>query len=147
MDNLGESNGGRTKVALQSAPRSLSRLTRRWDLLAVVLLMLGALPTLWLSPRTLMVSPIEINLIDDSWILDTAFKASRGLWLGRDVAFTYGPLFQWLWSAPSRWMGISMGAIYDSCVTLPLWCTYLFGYLTLVLLLPEQPAWKRFVLL
>jgi hypothetical protein len=28
-----------------------------------------------------------------------------------------------------------------------LWCTYLFGYLTLALLLPEQPAWKRFVLL
>jgi len=116
-------------------------------LLAVALLMLGALPTLWLSPRTVNVSPTEINLIDDSWILDTSFKASRGLWLGRDVAFTYGPLFQWLWSAPSRWMGISMGAIYDSCVTLPLWCTYLFGYLTLTLLLPEQPAWKRFVLL
>src|SRR5271167_665367 len=112
-------------------------LRRHWDLLAVVLLMLGALPTLWLSPRTVIVSPTEINLIDDSWILDTAFKASRGLWLGRDVAFTYGPLFQWLWSAPSRWMGVSMGAIYDSCVTLPLWCTYLFGYLTLVLLLPE----------
>jgi len=122
-------------------------LRRHWDLLAVALLMLGALPTLWLSPRTVNVSPTEINLIDDSWILDTSFKASRGLWLGRDVAFTYGPLFQWLWSAPSRWMGISMGAIYDSCVTLPLWCTYLFGYLTLTLLLPEQPAWKRFVLL
>ena len=147
MDKLGESNSGRSWPAQQSAPRGLSRLRRHWDLLAVVLLMLGAFPTLWLSPRTVIVSPTEINLIDDSWILDTAFKASRGLWLGRDVAFTYGPLFQWLWSAPSRWMGISMGAIYDSCVTLPLWCTYLFGYLTLVLLLPEQPAWKRFVLL
>ena len=40
-----------------------------------------------------------------------------------------------------------MGAIYASCVTLPLWCTFFFGYLTLALLLPEQPAWKRFVLL
>jgi hypothetical protein len=146
MDNLGESNGGRTLLAQKSAS-PLFRLRRHWDLLAVILLMLGALPTFWLSPRTLNASPTEINLIDDSWILDTAFKASRGLWLGRDVAFTYGPLFQWLWSAPSRLMGISMGAIYDSCVTLPLWCTYLFGYLTLVLLLPEQPAWKRFVLL
>ena len=44
-----------------------------------------------------------INLIDDSWLLDTSFKASRGLWFGRDVAFTYGPLFQWLSSAPARW--------------------------------------------
>ena len=147
MDNLGEPNGRRIPPAQPSVARGLSRLRRHWDLLAVALLMLGALPTLWLSPRTVNVSPTEINLIDDSWILDTSFKASRGLWLGRDVAFTYGPLFQWLWSAPSRWMGISMGAIYDSCVTLPLWCTYLFGYLTLTLLLPEQPAWKRFVLL
>ena len=147
MDNLGEPNGRRIPPAQPSVARGPSRLRRHWDLLAVALLMLGALPTLWLSPRTVNVSPTEINLIDDSWILDTSFKASRGLWLGRDVAFTYGPLFQWLWSAPSRWMGISMGAIYDSCVTLPLWCTYLFGYLTLTLLLPEQPAWKRFVLL
>ena len=109
--------------------------------------MLAAVPTMWVSPRTPTPSSTAINLIDDSWILDTCFKASRGVWFGRDVTFTYGPLYQWLSSAPSRLTGISMGAIYDSCVALPLWCTFFFGYLTLALLLPEQPAWKRFVLL
>src|SRR5271166_1492770 len=147
MDNLGEPNGRRIPPAQPSVARGLSRLRRHWDLLAVALLMLGALPTLWLSPRTVNVSPTEINLIDDSWILDTSFKASRGLWFGRDVAFTYGPLFQWLSSAPARSMGLSMGAIYPTYFTVTLWCTFLFGYLTIRLLLPEQPAWKRCLLL
>ena len=123
------------------------RLRRHWDLLAVLLLVLASMPTGWFSPQTLVVSGTGINLIDESWILDTSFKASRGIWFGRDVVFTYGPLFQWLSSAPARWMGLSMGAIYATCSTLTLWCTFLLGYLTLRLLLPEQPAWKRFLLL
>jgi hypothetical protein len=133
------------------APRPAARTWRsclqsRWDLLAVVLLVLASLPVQWLVPGTLYVSPAGINLIDDSWHLDTSFKASRGVWFGRDVVFTYGPLFQWLASAPVRWRNISMGAIYGTCTLLPLWCTFLAGYMTVVLLLPEQPAWKRFVL-
>ncbi len=145
LDELASAEGLRAQAL--ASPHSPSWLRRHWDVLAVVLLMSAAVPTLWLSPRTVMLNGTGLNLIDDSWILDTSFKASRGLWLGRDVAFTYGPLFQWLSSAPARWMGISMGTIYASCVTLPLWCTFLFGYLTLTLLIPEQPAWKRFVLL
>jgi hypothetical protein len=134
-----------------SAPRPaakpwLARLRKRWDLLAVVLLVVASLPLQWLLPGTLFLSPASINLIDDSWHLDTSFKASRGLWFGRDVVFTYGPLFQWLASAPVRWGSFSMGAIYGTCTLLPLWCTFVSGYLTVVLLLPEQPAWKRFVL-
>jgi hypothetical protein len=123
----------------------LSRLQSRWDVLAVVLLVLASLPVQWLLPGTLFLSPAGINLIDDSWHLDTSFKASRGVWFGRDVVFTYGPIFQWLASAPVRWSSFSMGAIYGTCTLLPLWCTFLAGYITVVLLLPEQPAWKRFV--
>ncbi len=40
-----------------------------------------------------------------------------------------------------------MGAIYATRGTLLLWWTLLCGYLALLLLLPEQPAWKRFLLL
>jgi len=123
-----------------------SWLRRRWDLIAVVLLLLASFPVQWLLPGSLYVSPAGINLIDDSWHLDTSFKASRGLWFGRDVVFTYGPLFQWLASAPVRWKSLSMGAIYATCTLLPMWCTFLAGYLTVLLLLPEQPAWERFVL-
>ncbi len=138
---------GQSSPASESAPnRPLSWMARHWDLLALLLLVLASFPVECLSPRMLFLSPGP-NLVDDSWLLDTSFKASRDLWFGRDVVFTYGPLFQWLSSAPARWMGLSMGSIFATRTNLPLWCTFLFGYLTLNLLLPEQPAWKRFVLL
>jgi hypothetical protein len=138
----------------QSGPASQSFLqqlrpwlVKHWDLLALLLLVLASFPVEWLSPRMLVVVDPTIEIVGDSWHLDTSFKAARGLWFGRDVAFTYGPVFQWLSSAPARQMGVSMGATYATFTTLPLWCTFLFGSLTLTLLLPEQPAWKRFVLL
>src|SRR5271166_7114137 len=122
------------------------RLRRHWDFLAVLLLMAASLPVTWLSPHTLIVVP-RAGTFDDHWVLDTPFKTARGLWFGRDVAFPYGPLFQLLTSLPSRAMGLSMAAILTSYRTPLLWCTFLFGYLTLRLLLPEQPPWKRFLLL
>ncbi len=133
-------------VALPTSPRPASRLRRHWDFLAVLLLMAASLPVTWLSPRALIIVA-RPGTFDDHWVLDTPFKLSRGLWFGRDVAFPYGPVFQWLMSAPSRAMGLSMAAIYTTYRTPLLWCTFLFGYLTLRLLLPEQPPWKRFLLL
>src|ERR1017187_1361702 len=136
-----------TRHAQQSrAQQPAGRLRRYWDILAVLLLILASLPPTFLSPRSLLLIRYP-NLVDGSWILDTSFKASRGVWFGRDVAFTYGPLFQWLSSAPSRWMGLSMGSVNATHYMLPLWCTFVLGYLTLRLLIPEQPAWKRFLLL
>jgi hypothetical protein len=126
--------------------RPAGRFQRNWDLLAVLLLVLASMPATFLSSRTLHIS-WQPGLFDASWLLDTVFKASRGLWSGRDVAFNWGPLFQWLSSAPSRWMGLSMGVIYDTYNTLPLWCGFCLIYLAVRLLLPEQSAWKRFLLL
>jgi hypothetical protein len=85
--------------------------------------------------------------LDDDWRLDAAFKASRGIWIGRDVVFTHGPLLQWLSSLPARSVGVSTGAIYATWNTVPTWCTIVFVWLTLWLLIPEQPPWKRFLLL
>ena len=129
-----------------ASQRPFARLRRHWDVLAVPLLMLASLPVTWLSPRALIILA-HPGSFDDHWVLDTPFKTSRGVWFGRDVAFPYGPVFQWLTSAPSRAMGLSMAAIYTSYRTPLLWCSFLFGYLTLRLLLPEQPPWKRFLLL
>jgi hypothetical protein len=42
-----------------------------------------------------------------------------GVWFGRDVLFTYGPLYQWLASTPSRWIGISTGTILATSDMLP----------------------------
>ena len=129
-----------------SAPQPTGRFRRHWDILAVLLLILASLPPPFLSRRVLLLIRYP-NLVDGSWLLDTSFKASRGVWFGRDVAFTYGPLFQWLSSAPSRFLGVSMGSVNATHYTLPLWCTFVLGYLTLRLLIPEQAAWKRFLLL
>lgn len=146
MEELDKLTVQQKSPARQSLSQQLRPwLARHWDLLAVVLLVLASFPVEWLSPRMLVLVGPSNDIAD--WLLDTSFKASRGLWFGRDLTFTYGPLFQWLSSAPARWMGLSMGAIYVTCTTLPLWCTFLFGYLTLNLLLPEQAPWKRFLLL
>ena len=128
------------------AAKPASLLRRHWDFLAVLLLMVASLPVTWLSPHALIILP-RAGMFDDHWVFDTPFKTARGVWFGRDVAFPYGPLFQWLFSLPSRAMGLSMAAIYTTFRTPLLWCTFLFGYLTLRLLLPEQPPWKRFLLL
>jgi hypothetical protein len=126
--------------------RQDSWLIKHCDLLALLLLVLASMPASWPSPRTLVVVS-DTGLTDDNWHLDEVFKLSRGIWVGRDVAFTHGPIFQWLSSLPSRSMGLSMGAIYATWVTVPAWCAFVFVYLALRLLLPEQPAWKRALLL
>jgi len=136
----------RQAATLPASQRPISWLRRHWDFLAVLLLMVASLPVTWLSPRALIIVG-HPGTFDDHWVLDTPFKTVRGVWFGRDVAFPYGPIFQWLFSLPSRAMGVSMAAIYTTFRTPLLWCTFVFGYLTLRLLLPEQPPWKRFLLL
>src|SRR5271167_262968 len=147
MKKLDEFVSGQSSPAPQSvSPWWLSRLARHWDLLAVLMLILASMPVVWLSPRALVVVR-DTSLIDDNWHLDEVFKLSHGIWIGRDVAFTHGPIFQWLSSVPARSMGVSMGAIYATWFTVPVWCAFAFVYLTLRLLLSEQPAWKRALLL
>jgi hypothetical protein len=117
-----------------------------WDVLTAILLILASVPPALFAKRAVIVvgSP---NLLDDSWVLDTAFKVSRGVWLGRDVTFTYGPLFQEIESAPSRWLGVSMGTVYATAYCLLLWAAIACCFFSLRLLLPEQPRWKRGMLL
>jgi hypothetical protein len=121
-------------------------LKKYWDFLAVVLLGLASFPTVWLRQRAVFLVP-NFGLIDDHWHLDSTFKALRGICIGRDVAFTHGPIFQWLSSIPARSMPLSLGALYATWNTVPLWCAIVFAYLALRLLLPEQPPWKPFALL
>jgi len=147
MANAGTLANQQKPAVFHAEPkRSLARLAGYWDFLAVLLLMVVSLPLAWLAPQALVVIR-HPGTFDDHWVLDTAFKASRGIWYLRDAVFLYGPLGHWLLAAPSRLAGLSMGSIYTSYGTLVLWCSFLFAYLTLRLLLPEQPAWKRFLLL
>ena len=135
-----------TMSRAKAASRPPSLWQRHWDLLALIVLVLASMPAAILSPHTLVIIS-RPGIVDDNWHLDLGMKASLGLWVGRDVAFTHGPLFQWLSTLPARAMGLSMGALHATWDTLPLWCTILFLYFALRMLLPEQPAWKRALLL
>ena len=132
----------RAEQARTRLPRPLPNgpafLARYWDFLGVLLLVLASFPTVWLAPRTVTFVP-NYGLMDDNWHLDASFKALRGIWVGRDVAFTHGPLFQFLSSIPARSMPLSVGGLYATWNTVPIWCAFLFAYLALRLLLPEQP--------
>jgi len=146
MENLDALvSSGSSPAPMAVSKRPTARLARYWDFLAVLLLVGASIPLAWVSPRTLVVVQYP-GTFDDHWVIDAVFKASRGTWFGWDVAFLYGPLGHWLFSAP-RWAGLSLGSIYTSYNTLLLWCSFLFGYATLRLLIPEQPAWKHFLLL
>ena len=120
-------------------------MARSWDFLAVVLLMVASLPLAWVAPHSLI--PItHPGAFDDHWVLDAVYKVTHGIYFGRDVAFLYGPLAHWLMAAPPRMAGFSLAHIYTSYRTLLLWCALLFTFFAVRLTLPEQPAWKRFVL-
>ena len=139
------SHQGPPAAAATSTTGIFRRLANDWDILSVFLLIAATVPPILFSPRSLYVV-WHPGMFDDSWVLDTSFKAARGIWFGHEVAFNWGPLFQWLSSAPSRWTGVSMGTIYETFNTLPMWCGFLLTYLAVRLLLPEQKAWKRFLL-
>ncbi len=134
------------KRSTLSRAASLAVQSSEW--LVLLPLVAASVPPVLIRHRSLT-RVSTLNLLDGSWLLDTSYKAAGGIWLGRDVAFTYGPLFQWLSSAPARWIGISMGAIYATWYTLPLLLIIVATFLTARLLLPEAAAWKRalFVLL
>jgi hypothetical protein len=139
------SHHGPLAAATTNSTGIFRRLAKDWDILSVFLLMAVTVPPILFSPRSLYVV-WRPGLFDDSWVLDTSFKAARSIWFGHEIAFNWGPLFQWLSSALARWTGVSMGTIYETFNTLPLWCGFLLTYLGVRLLLPEQAAWKRFLL-
>src|SRR5215469_12351738 len=132
--------------AAVDSQRTRSFWRRNWDFAGVVLLIIASFPTTWLTRRTVTIVP-NLGLIDDNWHLDYTFKALRHIWIGRDVAFTHGPIFQWLSSIPARTLPLHFGGLYATWNTVPVWCAFVFAYCALRLLLPEQPPWKRFVLL
>jgi hypothetical protein len=122
------------------------RLRKNWDVFGVFLLVLSAIPAALVLPKTLVLVA-RPGYMDDDWHLDEVFKASHGIWIGRDVAFTHGPLFQLLSGLPAYATGVSVGTIYATWNTVPMWCAIGIVYLCLRLLLPEQPPWRRCLLL
>jgi hypothetical protein len=90
----------------------------------------------------------RLNMLDDSWALDIAYRFSRGSWLGKDVVFTYGPLYEFMVGLPARLLHQpEVGSLYRTWETIPICLSIALVYGTGILLLDSEPAWKRCVFL
>ncbi len=120
----------------------LTFLARRLDWIVTCVLLVVSTPigTIWTGAPFVLQHP---NFADDSWVIDLCFKAISGVWLGRDVIFTYGPLYQGLISLPVRLLGFSLGAALFLAEVVLLWSTVVLIFLLSKLLLAGEPAWKR----
>src|SRR5437016_2434876 len=114
--------------------RFLQWIYSRIDLIATILLMLGA-DDFWFMFSGRPVGLPGLSFLDHSWMLDLGFKARQGIWLGKDVAFSYGPLSQWLRSFPSAITGFSLGSSFKTSDLLPHWSIFLLTWGTSHLLL------------
>jgi hypothetical protein len=122
--------------------RRLALPARSLDVWLLLLLLAAATPAIVFRHQSLFLAP-RLDLLDHSWLLDTSYKAATGVWFGRDVAFTYGPFFQWLSSAPSRWLGLSTGTVFATWFTLPLFLAIVATFLSGRLLFPPEQCWRR----
>jgi len=151
-DNIATSSSGYLEdpAVRLAKPREMRqpRAIGRSEWLVLAFLVLASIPPELIRPTSLKVVPpfSRISMIDASWLLDTSYKAAGDIWFGRDVAFTYGPLFQWLSSAPASGIGISTGAIFATWYTLPLLVVIVATFFTARLLLPEAAPWRRALL-
>lgn len=81
--------------------------------------------------------------LDDSWQSDLVFKAIQHVWVGRDVVFTYGSLYQALSTLVPWQQGFSLGSVYRSNSLIQFCLGALLIYVTSVCLLRWQPPWRR----
>jgi len=129
----------------RSLRRTATLVAQSMDWLVLVFFLAASVPPVLIRHESLTIIR-ELDLLDGSWTLDAVYKAASGVWFGRDVAFTYGPLYQWLSSVPSRWIGISTGSISATSYTLPLFIIILSTFFSARLLFPEGSAWRRALL-
>ena len=136
----------RQSASIVRRAASLAEKSTEW--LVLLVLVAASIPPMLLHRQSLTVVP-WLNLVDGSWVLDTCYKAANGIWFGRDVSFHYGPIYQWLMSAPSSLIGPSLGSINATSQFLPLVFIAVAAFIVARLLLPNAAAWRRaiFVLL
>ena len=111
-----------------------------WIVLAT-LLFADSIYFLCTSPAPLQVD--RISFVDQSWLVDTAYKFHQGLWLGRDSVFTYGPLFEWMLGVSSSIHGLSLGSYFRTGQFLTSVYAIIATFTFARLLLSGHTPWKR----
>src|ERR1039458_8721506 len=142
----GESAADRQDTSSALALRIVGPVLRHLDALATLVTV-----AVFVSVRLFVAKPVylpSLNLVDDSWVIDIAYRYSHGNWLGRDVIFTYGPLYELMIGLPSRVMHQSdVGFIYGTWSVIPIAVSILLVYGINALLLGSEPVWKRLLFL
>lgn len=134
------------RLLRSGAVKLFKLLVRNLDLLALLCLV-AAVCNFALAFSDQPVTREGLNTLDESWEVDLVFKASQGLWSGRDFAFTYGPLWQYLASLLPRAEGPTTGGVFKLLYLFSYWTSYVLAFLTLRLLLKNCAAWRRAILL
>ena len=127
---------------LTSLMRLLRFCARRIDWLVTIVLVISSAPVGFVISGAPLVLQ-HPNFADDSWMVDIVYKATTGTWLGRDVVFTYGILYQWIIALPSRLVGFSLGTARQLPENVLLALTIILTFGLSKLLLSSEPAWKR----
>ena len=117
-------------------------ITSKLDILAAVVL-IAVVVGCALAPRPMPVSHVASLGYDYSYMTDMAYKSQQHIWLGRDTAFTYGPLYQLLWGLSSRIHGFSLGSFFRLGHLLPFCYSTLLILGFALLLLSGCPSWRR----
>lgn len=120
----------------------LSAVACRLDIITAVALIVASTPLAsLLSKAPLPVA--QLNVLDDSWRIDIVYKTLTGVWLDRNVIFTYGPLYQLITAIPARLLGFSLKTFYSTSAVTLIWTTVVLTFSTAKILLHSEPAWKR----
>lgn len=133
----------RSSLSLLRRTAQLGRgIYSRIDDVVTIALIGAALMPLLARPNVPALIP-RINSLDDSWRSDLVFKALQHVWVGRDVVFTYGALFQAITSLVPWLQGFSLGSVYRSSLPIQFCLAVLLIYAMSALLLRWQTPWRR----
>jgi len=119
---------------------------RHFDTIALFLMMISVC-NVGLSLSDQPIGRDGFNSLDESWEVDLIYKASQGIWSGRDFMFTYGPLWQALASALPRAAGLSAGSVFKLLYLFSYWSSFVLAFLAARLVLYRSEAWQRAVYL
>lgn len=120
----------------------LSAAACRLDIITAVALIVASTPLASLLSKAPLPAA-QLNVLDDSWRIDIIYKALIGVWLDRNVIFTYGPLYQLITVIPARLLGVSLRTFYATSAVTLIWTTIVLTFGTAKILLHSEPAWKR----
>ena len=134
------------RTQAQEKPHSNDKLIafalRRLDAIAAVITAFVFVSFRLFSSQTVSLS--KLHPLDNSWIVDLPFRSTHGSWLGRDVLFTYGFLYELIAGLPSILSGqTQLGFLFRTWPMVQTAISVALVYGVGAVLLGAESVWKR----